>query len=106
MLNYQGGTSIGVYPPNTKGAKTKARELLQNNRANYIAKADYSNSSETDQIVKSILSQISLKASVKQYTEYLLIGRSFGGVYSLMLELSQAFLMPLLMRNKYWVLVV
>jgi hypothetical protein len=34
------------------------------------------------------------------------IGRSFGGVYSLMLELSQAFLMPLLMRNKYWVLVV
>jgi sulfite reductase alpha subunit-like flavoprotein len=69
MLNYQGGTSIGVYPPNTKGAKTKARELLQNNRANYIAKADYSNGSEIDQIVKSILDQISLKASVKQYTE-------------------------------------
>jgi hypothetical protein len=35
MLNYQGGTSIGVYPPNTRGAKTKAQELLQNNRANY-----------------------------------------------------------------------
>ena len=69
MLNYQGGTSIGVYPPNTKGAKTKAQELLQNNRANYIAKADYSNGSEIDQIVKSILDQISLKASVKQYTE-------------------------------------
>jgi hypothetical protein len=61
--------TIGVYPPNTKGAKTKARELLQNNRANYIAKADYSNGSEIDQIVKSILDQISLKASVKQYTE-------------------------------------
>ncbi|SSC08828.1 haloacid dehalogenase-like hydrolase [bacterium endosymbiont of Bathymodiolus sp. 5 South] len=69
MLNYQGGTSIGVYPPNTRGAKTKAQELLQNNRANYIAKADYSNGSEIDQIVKSILDQISLKASVKQYTE-------------------------------------
>jgi hypothetical protein len=53
-----------VYPPNTKGAKTKAQELLQNNRANYIAKADYSNGSEIDQIVKSILDQISLKASV------------------------------------------
>jgi hypothetical protein len=48
------------------GTKTKAQELLQNNRANYIAKADYSNGSEIDQIVKSILDQISLKASVKQ----------------------------------------
>ena len=69
MLNYQGGTSIGVYPPNTRGAKTKAKKLLKNDRANYIAKADYSNNSEIDQIVKSILDQISLKASVKQYTE-------------------------------------
>jgi hypothetical protein len=44
-------------------------KLLKNDRANYIAKADYSNDSEIDQIVKSILDQISLKASVKQYTE-------------------------------------
>jgi hypothetical protein len=47
--------------------KTKAKKLLKNDRANYIAKADYSNDSEIDQIVKSILDQISLKASVKQY---------------------------------------
>jgi hypothetical protein len=47
MLNYQGGTSIGVYPPNTIGAKTKAKKLLKNDRANYIAKADYSNEPST-----------------------------------------------------------
>jgi len=69
MLNYQGGTSVGVYPPNTKGAKEKAQGLLENDRANYIAKADYSDNSEIDQIVKSILNQISTKASVEQYTK-------------------------------------
>jgi hypothetical protein len=40
--------------------------LLMRNK-NYIAKADYSNNSEIDQIVKSILDQISLKASVKLF---------------------------------------
>ena len=69
MLNYQGGTSIGVYPPNTKGAKKKAQKLLENDRANYIAKADYSENSEIDKIVKGILDQISSKASIQQYTK-------------------------------------
>lgn len=66
MLNYQGGTSIGVY---TEKTKQKAKALLTNNRANYIAKADYSENSEIDQIIKAIISQISTKASVKQYTK-------------------------------------
>ncbi|CAB5494102.1 haloacid dehalogenase-like hydrolase [Bathymodiolus thermophilus thioautotrophic gill symbiont] len=69
MLNYQGGTSIAVYSPETKEAKEKAQELLQNDRANYVAKADYSDGSEIDQILKSILNQISTKASVEQYTK-------------------------------------
>ncbi len=69
MLNYQGGTSIGVYPPNTKGAKNKAQELLKNNRANYIAKADYSPDSDIDKIIISIIDRISIKASVKQHTK-------------------------------------
>lgn len=70
MLNYQGGTSIGVYPPNTRGAKEKAqKDLLPNNRANYVAKADYSNDSEIDRIIKSIINQISAKAKIEQYTK-------------------------------------
>ena len=69
MLNYQGGTSIGVYPPSTKGAKEKAEELLKNNRANYIAKADYSEDSGIDKIIKGIIDQISSKANIKQFTK-------------------------------------
>jgi len=69
MLNYQGGTSIGVYSPDTPEEQTKAQELLKNNRANYIAIADYSQNSEIDQIIKSIITQISAKANIKTYTE-------------------------------------
>ncbi|SFV88814.1 FIG00854906: hypothetical protein [hydrothermal vent metagenome] len=68
MLNYQGGTSIGVYPANTSGAKSKAQELLKNNRASYIAKANYSENSDLVKIIKGILKQISIKASIKQHT--------------------------------------
>jgi len=67
MLNYQGGTSIGVY---TEETKQKAQELLTNDRANYIAKADYAKNSEIEQIIKSIINQISTKASIKKYTKH------------------------------------
>lgn len=70
MLNHQGGTSIGIYPPNTRGAKVKAKKnLLENDRANYIAKADYSEDSEIDQIIKTIIDRISAKASVNKYSK-------------------------------------
>jgi hypothetical protein len=41
-----------------RGAKKKAQQLLRNDRANYIAKADYSENSEIDKIVKGILDDI------------------------------------------------
>lgn len=69
MLNYQGGTSIGIYPPNTNGAKNKADELLKNDRASYIAKADYTENSEIDTIIKAIIDQISSKAAINKYTK-------------------------------------
>lgn len=68
MLNYQGGTSIGVYS-DTEDSKKEAKKLLQNQRASYIAKADYSEDSEIDKIIKSILKQISAKEKIKCYTE-------------------------------------
>ncbi len=69
MLNYQGGTSIGVYPPNTEGAKEKAQELLENDRANYIAEADYSENSGIVEIIKGIIDQISTKAKIEKYAK-------------------------------------
>lgn len=69
MLNYQGGTSIGVYPPSTQGAKKKVEKLLENKRANYIAKADYSENSDIDNIIKNIIDQISSKEKIRKYTK-------------------------------------
>jgi hypothetical protein len=69
MLNYQGGTSIAVYPSKTKGAKEKAQKLLQNDRANYIAKTDYSENSDIVNIIQGILDQIAAKENIRQYTK-------------------------------------
>lgn len=59
MINHQGGFSIAVYPPNTKGAKQKAKELIQNKRATYVAEADYEPTKSIFTILKAILDHIS-----------------------------------------------
>ena len=56
LLKTNGGTSIAVYDENKETAKT----LLEQNRVNYVAKADYSNGSEIDTIIKSTIDRISL----------------------------------------------
>ncbi len=67
MVNYQGGTSIAVYAPNTKGAKDKVKELIQQKRASYIAEADYSESSTIDKIIKSKIDQISAFEAIEKF---------------------------------------
>lgn len=67
MLNYQGGFSIAVYPPNKKGAKDKIKELIQYKRANYVAKADYGENGEIEYIVRAIIDQIVSKHSLEKY---------------------------------------
>lgn len=53
LVKVNGGHSIAVY---TK--KTKVKDLLLNNRVNYITQADYSEGSELDVIVKKIVKKI------------------------------------------------
>ena len=56
LLKTNGGTSIAVYDENKETAKT----LLEQNRVNYIAKANYTDGSEIDAIIKSTIDRISL----------------------------------------------
>ncbi|ERJ28032.1 haloacid dehalogenase-like hydrolase [Campylobacter concisus] len=56
LLKTNGGTSVAVYDENKETAKT----LLEQNRVNYIAKADYTDGSEIDAIIKSTIDRISL----------------------------------------------
>lgn len=67
MINYQGGNSIAVYPPNKRDAKKKIKDsIVQGNRSTYIAKADYCENSELYNILKSIIDRISALNRVRK----------------------------------------
>lgn len=54
LVNTYGGHSIGVYNPKTCDKK-KVYKMITDNRIKYFAPADYSEGSELDQLVKSII---------------------------------------------------
>ena len=75
MIKYQGGTAVAVYNPN-EGAKMNGRspkqiceDLIQQNRTDYIAAANYSEASELDNIIKLIIDKISVEDRLKKYTK-------------------------------------
>ncbi len=68
MVNYQGGTSIAVYPPNKKGAKKKANKLLEEGRASYVALANYKEEGDLYKIITATLDAIIAKDSIKNFS--------------------------------------
>lgn len=54
LVNSYGGHSIGVYNPSTKD-KTKVYKMMRDNRIKYFAPADYSDGTELDIILKTII---------------------------------------------------
>lgn len=54
LVNTYGGHSIGVFNPNTHDKK-KVYKMMNDNRIKYFAPADYSDNSDLDQLVKSII---------------------------------------------------
>ena len=54
LVNVNGGHSIGVYDNNTLD-KSKVYKMLQDNRIKYFTPADYTEDSEIDNLVKSII---------------------------------------------------
>nr|WP_260182328.1 HAD family hydrolase [Ornithobacterium rhinotracheale] len=74
MVNYQGGTSIAVYNPNTrtkagKKAKKNCEELLKQKRATYIAPARYTEDSELFEIIRLCIDQISTKVDLSKFSK-------------------------------------
>ena len=72
MIKYQMGTAIAVYNPknkvlpNGKSLKEQCLELIKQNRADYIAPADYSEGSELDIIIKLVIDKISAENLLKE----------------------------------------
>lgn len=71
MLKYQGGHSIAVYESWTgRGTKRQQAkrdscyELLDQERADYVAAADYSRGTNLDNIIRSLLDKMSIEAKL------------------------------------------
>ncbi len=54
LVNSNGGYSIGVYNPESKD-KSKVKQMINENRIKLFAPADYTDGSELDHIVKTII---------------------------------------------------
>lgn len=65
VKNY-GGHSIAVYNPESKGVRRDLNELIRDNRVNYVCPADYSEGSEMDQLVKTIIDKIAADCRLEQ----------------------------------------
>lgn len=53
-----GGHSIAVYNPEEEDQRTVLNDLIRDNRVNHVCPADYSDSSEIDTVVKTIIDKI------------------------------------------------
>ena len=61
-----GGHSIAVYNPAEKGARKELGSLIRDNRVNYVCPADYTDGSEIDTVVKTIIDKISIDTRLEQ----------------------------------------
>ena len=65
LVKEQGGLSIAVYKPNTKGAKRKASEYRKDGRVHCVAAANYVEGSEIDRIVKAQIRVVSTRSEIE-----------------------------------------
>ncbi len=62
LVKDQGGLSIAVYKPNTKGASDKARTYLDEGRVHQVALANYGEGSDLDSIVRSFIESVKARS--------------------------------------------
>lgn len=64
LVKEQGGHSIAVYKPHTKGAKETAQKLMQEGRVNFGAVADFSAGKAIDRYMKAVIDKVTSAAVV------------------------------------------
>lgn len=75
MIKYQGGYAIAVYNPKVRAKKSKkspkqiCKDLVNQNRADFIAAANYSKDSELDKTIKLIIDKISIETELKRFSK-------------------------------------
>lgn len=63
LVKQQGGKAIGIYQP---GKLNKASDLLLDGRCDFLVKSDYSEGSEIESVVKTILERVSLERDLDE----------------------------------------
>ena len=71
LVKSQGGHSIAVYNPSDKKSFEAMRRLIDEGRATYVCAADYTEGSEIDKLVKTIISKIYTDNKIKLMAESL-----------------------------------
>ncbi|ASF48261.1 HAD family hydrolase [Methylovulum psychrotolerans] len=66
LVKDKGGHSIAVYTPNKKGAKEKAKQLVNEKRAHAALKADYRENGDIFKIVCSIMDKVKASEDIKR----------------------------------------
>lgn len=64
LVKEQGGLSVAVYKPRTKGARDKAIPYLEEGRVHCVVPAIYTENSELDNIIKANISIISARSKL------------------------------------------
>lgn len=65
LIYKYGGTAVGLYQPGTKN-EVYLRDLLKRNRISFVAKADYTEKSELDNVIKGIIKSIKAKSDLEE----------------------------------------
>lgn len=65
LVNTSGGHSIGVYNATTQD-KTKVRRMMKENRIKYFAAADYSEGSDIDVLLKTIIDRTAVNERLEE----------------------------------------
>lgn len=61
LVKESGGKSIAIY---TKDSKDKAMELYNENRVNFICKADYSSNSQLEKVIKLVINSVAITSEL------------------------------------------
>lgn len=64
LVKEQGGLSVAVFKPHTKGARKKADNYIKEGRVHCVVPANYSNGSELDRIIKANISAIAARSAL------------------------------------------
>jgi 2-hydroxy-3-keto-5-methylthiopentenyl-1-phosphate phosphatase len=73
LVNTNGGHSIGVFDPDTRD-KAKVLKMMADNRIRYYAPADYSDGSELDSLLKSIIRRTAANEELEDRHNTCLLG--------------------------------